>query len=573
MAKMRRIPSVRHRFGSALLGFARSRSGNVSIIGLAILLTLAAVFSASLDVGVLYTTKRKLQAVADMAVLKAVTDPGRAEDLVADVIAANGLSDALAGSPQLTWGQFPHSGYTMDTVTSLPIADRFEIGGAEANALQVSIREIPRLYLVNMFFDASVPVVARATSGNFPFTQLSIRSGALAFDSDKATAFNGVLSGLLGTSVALSVLNYDGLAGADIRLIGFLDALAAGTGVTAGDYDAVLQENVTFPEIATAAMTEIGADPDFSGDANAATTALQQLFNDLGTVGPIPLGDVISLDAEKPENAAAARINLLDLFLASSQAANAEHGLTTEVSVPIAGGLVSMRAAVIEPQKFSAIGGVGIRVETSQIRLFLEVEPTQALSLLGVDYGIRIPLLIEGVKGEATVTDLSCPTPLPADASVSVAASSTALQTSVIDIDPTALGELTTPVGQVPEIVSAGGALTVTATGQANFGQTTSNLVFTAPFDDNNYQTISTSDPVANATASLFGSLTYNVTALGIPLVTNAMVVGALSPIVDAVAPDVDALLDDALQAFGISVGNVDVGVPYIRCSNPMLIL
>lgn len=570
---MRHTPFTMHRLGLLLLKFVGARSGNVSIMGLGIFLALAAIFSASLDIGTLYTAKRKLQAAADMAVLKAVTDPDQAEDLVAEVLAHNGLSGVLSGTPELTWGRFPPAGYTIDTVTDLPIDERFAAGAADSNALQVSLREIPRLYLVGMFFDASVPIVARATGGNFPLTQLAIRSGALSFDSDKATAFNSVLSGLLGTSVALSVLNYNGLASADVQVIGFLDALAAETGVASGDYDAVLQEDVTFPEIATAVMAAIGADPNFSGDVDAVMAALQQLSNDLGTIAPIALDDVMSLDAEKPESAAAARLNLLDLFVASMQAANAEHDLTSEVSVPIAGGLITLRAAVIEPPQFSAVGGVGITVETSQMRLFLEVQPTQALSLLGIDFGIRIPILIEASKGEATVTDLSCPTPLPDDANVSVAATSTLIQTSVIDIDPAAIGQASTPVGQVPEIVSSGGLLTVTATAQVNYGETTSDLVFGAPFDRDNFQTVSTSDPVASAAASLFGDLTYDVEVLTIPLITQDMVVDALSPIVDAVAPAVDALLEDVLEAFGVSTGNVDVGVPYIRCSNPMLIL
>lgn len=570
---MVRALSIVLRIWGLIRSFAQAQSGNVSIIGLGIFLVLAAMFSVALDVGVLYTTKRDLQTVADLAVLKAVTDPNEAEALVADVVAQNGLSGALSEAPGVTRGQFPPAGYTMDTVTGLPIDSRFEAGVADGNALQVSLSESPRLYLVQLFFDPTARVRAQATAANLPFTQLAIRSSALSFDSDKATAFNGLLSSLLGTSVNLSAVGYDGLLSADIKLIDFLDALAAAVGVSAGDYDAVLQEDVTFPEIVTAALNAIGADPDFSGDVAAATGALQQIVNDLGTIGPFPLADIMSVEAERPQNAAAARLNLLDLFLASSEAANAEHSSTAEVSVPILGGLVSMRAAVVEPPRFSAIGGVGISVETAQMRLFLEVEPTQALSLLGTSFDIRIPVLIETAKGEATVTDLSCPTPLPADASVSVAATSTLVQTSVIDIDPAAIGGATTPVGQVPEIVGAGSLLTVTATGEVDYGATTSNMLFVAPFDENNYQTVATSDPVAGAAASLFGGLTYDVEALGIPLITQAMVVDALSPIVDAVAPGVDALLDDTLEAFGVGIGNVDVGVPYIRCSNPMLIL
>ena len=76
---MLRARSILLWFWGLIRSFAQAPSGNVSIIGLGIFFALAAMFSVSLDVGVLYTTKRDLQTVADLAVLKAVTDPDQAE--------------------------------------------------------------------------------------------------------------------------------------------------------------------------------------------------------------------------------------------------------------------------------------------------------------------------------------------------------------------------------------------------------------------------------------------------------------------------------------------------------------
>lgn len=561
------------RIPSSLLRFASSRNGSIAIIAAAVFFTMSAVFSLSLDIGILYVSKQELQTAADLSALKAVTNPSRADELVLDVLEANGLSDSLSEDPELTWGSFPPTGYTMDTVTSLPVDDRFEEGGAGANALRVTLADVPRLYLVNLFFDANVQVSARAVAANLPLTQLFIRSYLAAFDSDRATVFNGLLSSYLGTSANLTAVGYNGLADADVSLIGFLDALAAGAGISAGDYDAVLAEEVTYPEMAAAAVTAMNEDDDFSGDVATVTAALQSLSADLSTVPTAALGDYLSLDADDPQKAAAARFNLLDLVVASSEAANAEHGLTSEVSIPIAGGAVSLSAAVVEPGQMTAVGGVGITAETSQTRLYLVVEPTQVLTLLGTDFDVRLPLLIESTKGTATVTDISCPTPLPDDATVAVSATSSALDTSVVDIDTAQLGEATTPVTQPGEIVDVGGLLTVTATAEVNYGSGSSNLTFTAPFDMDNFQTVSMTAPVSSAGSSLFSSLSYDVDVLGLPLVTDAMVVNALEPIVDAVAPGVDGLLDDVFEALGVSIGNTDVGVPYVRCSNPTLIL
>lgn len=557
---------------SSLLALVRAQAGNITILGAGAFLVLSGVFSLSLDVGILYTTKRELQTAADMAALKAVTYPTDAETLVADVLEANSISGELDEDPGVSWGRFPPVGYTMDNVGSLPVEDRFQAGAAGANALRVTLSESPRLYLINLFSDEAVRVSAEAIAANFPVSQLVVGSEALGFDSDKATAFNSILSSLLGTSVGLSAAGYNGLAAADIRILGFLDALAAGASISAGDYNAVLAEEFTFPEIVAAVLAAIGADEDFSGDTAVVTAVLQQLSSDLADASPAPLGDVISLDADNPKNGGSARLNLLDLVMASGEAANAEHGTTAEVSVPLAGGLASLRVAAVEPRRFSAIGGPGITAATGQARVYLVVEPTQALSLAGVDFDLRFPLLIETTKGVGTVTAISCPTHVSADGTVSVTATAGTLKTSVVDIDPAQLGQDAAPVTQPAEIVDGAGLLRVTATGEVTYGSGSGDLAFVAPFTADNIQRVSTSDPVGDAGTALFEDLTYDVEVLGLPLISEATVVSGIEPIADAVAPEVDALLASVLEALGASAGNTDVAIPYINCRNPVLI-
>lgn len=570
---MRMLAHIFIKPAAAILCFARDRASSAAITIAGVLFVLSALFSVSLDVGNLYATKRELQAVADAAVLKAVTDPANAEALVSSVLDANGVSDELSEAPVVQLGRFPPTGYTMDTVGGLPIESRFEATSTNANALRVTVSETPALYLVSMFFDTTVRVSAQATATNRPLVQLTVRSDALGFDSSKATLYNSFLSSLLGTSVSLTAVGYNGLADANFQLFGFLDAMAVQGGTTAGDYDAVLDEDFTFPQITAGLISAITGDADFSGDVAAITAALTQIAGDLGAVGPISLGDFISYDADNPQKSAGARVNLLDFLVGSSEAANAEHGLTSEVSIPIGTGGISLTAAVVEPRQVTAIGGVGITAETAQVRMYLVIEPTQQLSVLGFNFDVRLPLLIETTKGVATVTDISCPTPLPADATVSVTATPGNLQTSIVDIDPTQLGGETAPVTQAAEIVNAAGLLTVSGTGQVDYTGSPTDLTFTAPFDENNFQTVSTTTAFGTAATSLLGTVTFDVDVLGIPLLTDTMVTNALDPILDAVAPEVDAVLNEAFDALGVRAGNMDVGIPYLRCSNPILIL
>jgi uncharacterized membrane protein len=57
---------------------------------------------------------------------------------------------------------------------------------------------------------------------------------------------------------------------------------------------------------------------------------------------------------------------------------------------------------------------------------------------------------------------------------------------------------------------------------------------------------------------------------LGVPFPTS-VVTDQLSSILSAIAPSVDTLVGDILKGLGTELGYMDVAVPYVRCSNPVL--
>lgn len=543
----------------------------MSILIFGVFIVLAGILSISLDGGILLTTKRQLQGAVDLAALKASTDLDNNAAIVAEVLNSNGFHGDLTASSTVTLGTFPPTGYTMDTVEGLPINDRFQVGGASPNSLRVTAQTTPHLYLSHLFYHEPISVSATAVAGNFPVTQVAVRTTALAFDSSKSQIFNAVLSSFWGSSINLSAASYDGLVSGNIRLLPFLDALGTSLGLTTGSYDAVLQQQVTLPEVLQAATTAISADPSFSGDPAAVTATLASLSG-VGAGLPFTLSDFITLDAENPQSAAAAYVNLFDLIEGSSQAANKQKGVVNTVSIPLAGGQANISVAIIDPMQISAIGGVGVHAETAQARFLIEFIPTQLLSLPPLNLSVRLPLLFELSKGSATVTGISCPTPNAADGKVDVSAQSTPASISFADVDPNTLGQsgpLTTSPGT---IVSDPPLLQVTATGQTTYLGQHSDLEFSAPFDYSNFQSVDTATPISSAGSSLIDSLSFNVSIAGLPLITTSTVLSALTPILTAVEPTLDSLIDNLTEALGVRAGEMEAGVPFLKCSNPLLI-
>src|SRR5690606_21560919 len=61
---------------------------------------------------------------------------------------------------------------------------------------------------------------------------------------------NQLLGQLLGTNIALSVMDYEALLETKVSLLTFLDALAVRTNLTAGTYQRVLDADVTMGQVA-----------------------------------------------------------------------------------------------------------------------------------------------------------------------------------------------------------------------------------------------------------------------------------------------------------------------------------
>src|SRR5690606_32077804 len=126
---------------------------------------------------------------------------------------------------------------------------------------------------------------------------------------------NGLLNNLLGTTIALKAVDYNGLAQINLDAFRFLDALAFELGIGAGTYNDVLNASANNHQILRAiAATTSGADAALARTIAAAIGNSRQVglsrLLDLGSFGHLQL------------NAASAplalNLNALDLLGASA---------------------------------------------------------------------------------------------------------------------------------------------------------------------------------------------------------------------------------------------------------------
>ena len=506
----------------------------------------------------------------DLAALKAVTDLANAATRAQSAVESNISAASLSGPVTAEDGRYPPTGYTTATIGSLPVDSRFEPAAASPNAVRVSATATVPLYLARLFYGNQADVSAQATAYNTPLTQVAVGTGLLAINSSQAAANDTLLSGLLGGSVTLSVASYQGLADANVRLFDFLDAVAAIAGTAAGDYEATLDATVTYADVLGALRTAVAANPDLAAIAAAVNAALTDLESQAGGGTTFTLRDILTIDGNDSVKAAGAALNVLAAVRASAEAVNSGAGSATPMSLSIAGGAVTLRFAVVEPMQFSAVGGEGISAQSSQIRIYAEINPTAVLSVLGQPVALQFPLYIEAASGQATVTSIACAGPDATSAQVGVTAQSGPASVSTADVDTTSLYQSTPLATQPAQVADVAGLVNVTASGTEAITGAPQNLTFAAPFDSTNTQRVPLTDPLDTVMASALANTSFTVTALGVPF-PSSVVTSQLGPILSAVAAPVDTLIDGLLKALGLEAAYMDVSVPYVRCSNPVL--
>ena len=191
--------------------------------------------AVSVDLGSVYLTTRHLQGVADMAALAAAGDLAHAQAAAQATADANPMDSAVVASTVTT------GTYVSDP--SIVASQRFTPGGASPSAAQVTLHGKATLFFGQMITGKpSFDITRSATAARAQLASFSIGSRLASVNGGIE---NALLSGLTGSSVNLSVMDYNALIGANVNLFDYIGALRTRMALTGASYSDVLSSKVS----------------------------------------------------------------------------------------------------------------------------------------------------------------------------------------------------------------------------------------------------------------------------------------------------------------------------------------
>lgn len=522
---------------------------------------MAAVFGAlicvlaalAVDVGSMVLKGREVQGAADLSALAAaqtLSDPPERTEAAARLTAQDNLID-LAGA------RVQRGVYTPDP--RLKPRARFADGGSRPNAARVTLSAPAPLYFGRWILRRdSVTVSKSATAalpGGPPSAVFSIGSRLAGLDGGLA---NALLSGLLGSKVSLTVMDYRALADAQVNLLQFSDALAAELGVTAGDYDALLAHEAQTGQVLRALEAVAGS---------GAESALSKLTR-LPVNAVVKLEELIGVDADARgglRRGLDAEVSAMDLLMATLQTANQDRQLALDVGARAGLADLDVMLAIGErPNRapWLTVTGTGEPIiRTVQTRLYLEATALDKVPLVGLLAQVKVPILIEAASAEARLKAIECEgTPR-----VLIEARPGVARVRLGQIDPKRLRDFKSELKVSPaRLVSV---LLITVEGVADIQVADldwSELRFTG-------SEIGSSQPKSVRAKGFVNGLIVTLlrdtrlTALGIPLhLVTQLLAGVLTPL----GPVLDGVVQPLLELLGVRLGEADVWVHGVRCPN-----
>ncbi len=569
--------SLQRVFSSAR-DFRRDRRGATTIMVAASMTAILGAGALAVDVGWLYYTKRRAQAAVDLAAIAGAGSLPNYSDIVKANLAENGFGfdgqskgngggDVIMSALQMTPGI-----YTADA--SIPVKQRFQPSDANvANALRVTMTRDASLFFGRAITGQSAASY-QVTSTASTATSAAFSVGSRLVKLDGGVA-NAILSGLLGTSVSLSVMDYNALATAKIEMFPFLDALGDELNIRAGSYNNLLEANGVVGKTYSAAANILAK----TGQTSAAN-ALRKIASSNGAAKlSVKLRDIIDLgprgtSAIGTGPAVAAQFDALSLLTTSAQLANG----TRQVAVNLGVSLPGIASATLtlgigeRPVKgvWLGIGRAGAEAHTAQTRLLLEIK------LLGngaLPAGIRLPVYVELAAADARLANVRCRAN-PADTRVDIDARPGVVDAWIGDVGMAQFTNMTSPVN--PPAAQLVSLLGVTVTGRAH--ATMSNIAYdrlTYTVDDirnGKYQTVRTRDFTTSLTTKLLGDLQLKTQVAGIPLIDLTLLTKSVVALIQPVTPSVDTLLSNILTTLGIGLGEADVWANGVRCDGGVLV-
>lgn len=559
--------------GRHLRIFLRHDGGAISVVSALSLFMLLAIAALVVDSGALYFQRRDQQAVTDAAALAAVQNPASAASIAAAVFSRNRYQGQTLTVSAGT--------YTADE--AVKAAGRFSPAGSDINAVRIRASLKRRAYFAGLFGLGSPTVVTESTAARLPTTSFGAGTRLAALD---AGLLNGLLGKLWGSSVSLSLIDYQALTNTNIDAVKFLDALATHAGVT-GTYQQLAGASVTSGQILSA-LVDVASNAN-GPSAPAALMALKTLQLQLPGAPAMTLSNVIdlsplygrSIGGVASFDGTGLQFNLMSLLSATGRTLAADHmvDLGTVMTVPIANSSISTRMAVGAPMAQVSAGKVGSGTRTAQVRLALNATIT-SVNLVVATVTVQVPVYLEAASGQAILTEMPC---RPGGTLAKIAAttgtttlrfgtvSDAALQDFSQPVTPVATPVVAVSLLGIPVRANVSGTTTIAASGPTTLSFTQAEIdagvVKSAPYGGATpFNTLSTGLSLSGTVVGNAGLLAGTLNGL------LSTLLNTLEPMVVNLVKQLDPPVSALMTSLGLQLGVVDVKAFDARCRIPTLV-
>ncbi|WP_066477489.1 MULTISPECIES: pilus assembly protein TadG-related protein [unclassified Sphingomonas] len=546
-----------------LRDLARDRRGGAAVLVAGAMPMLIAGAALAVDIGAVQLDTRRLQGIADSAALAAARHPERAEAAVAAVIAQAGWRGQI--TPRIVRGD-----YRADP--AVPPDLRFSAAATGGgNAFAVTLAATSPTYFARVFGQDQVAIARRATAARQDSAAFSIGTRLAALEGG---IVNALLSGLLGTSVGLSVADYQALVAADVDLLTYLDAVATRARIDAASYDEILARDVSGP-------TAIEALADTVDDATAKAA--------LRAMAAGARGDAIALDAlidlgpagaRDTGPAGMARVDALSMLRAIAEMSNGRRQVEADLPATVPG-VASTRVTLAIGERpaqspFVAVSADGTPIlRTAQVRMLIASRLTgAALPGLGGNLTVNVPIFVELAAGEARLAAIDCDA--SAGPRVTLDARPGLGRVAIAQPDMTRFADFTQPLPLASaRLVNVAGLVRVNGAALVDLGaaEPWQAAIFAGDeIGDGTIKRVSSGHAVEGVASSLIGTVKIDVELLGLLPVPATPIVQALGGVLATVAPALDGLVDTLTGLIGVRYGQADLQATGVRCGQPFLV-
>lgn len=375
---------------------------------------------------------------------------------------------------------------------------------------------------------------------------------------------NALLSVLTGSHVALSVMDYQALASAQVDVLRFADALRTELDMEAATFADTLDGTILLPQ-ALRAMAAATDSPAARALLIAMAGGTPNMPIDLARL--IDLGPMGTLDLAAEETSLL--VDALRMLTVIAQTA----GGARQLQLNLAAGVPGLAATRVDlaigerPQHSPWLTvtdrrDVVLRTAQTRVRVETQIAGTAPLAAL------RLPLFIELASAEARLDAITC-TGGEAGRSVDLSVTPSVGRIAIAESDPATFANFAQPVALSPAALLSLPLIQVRAFADVQLGGANAQIVRFTDADIAAYRvkTVKTDDIATASIGSLVGRTQLSVNALALPVSA-----GAVGTLLQDAAPNIDGLLSPLLDLLGVGLGEADVGVSRMRCGIPMLV-